>query len=76
MFTAKANFHAAPEAQEVPWNQIPASTATTTDHGRRITRTIKVADVPDWIDFPAKLKPPDSAAPSPIKEPKPSRSSI
>ena len=31
---------------------MPAYTARTTDRGRRITRTIKIADVPDWIDFP------------------------
>jgi hypothetical protein len=31
---------------------MPAYTAMTADLGRRVTRTIKVADVPDWIDFP------------------------
>lgn len=31
---------------------MPAHTTRNTERGRRITRTIKVADVPAWIDFP------------------------
>ncbi|MEY8019090.1 ISAs1 family transposase [Mycobacterium servetii] len=38
--------------KKLPWKDMPATTARTTDRGRRVTRTIKVADVPDWIDFP------------------------
>ena len=53
VFTAKANMPTLHQKlKKLPWNEMPAYTATTTDHGRRITRTIKVADVPDWIDFP------------------------
>ena len=53
VFTAKANMPTLHQKlKKLPWNEMPAYTATTTDHDRRITRTIKVADVPDWIDFP------------------------
>lgn len=36
----------------LPWKHIPATRATTVERGRRVTRTIKVTDVPEWIDFP------------------------
>ena len=36
----------------LPWKDIPAHSVTQTGHGRRVTRTIKVAAVPDWIEFP------------------------
>ncbi len=36
----------------LPWKDIPAHSVTETGHGRRVTRTIKVAAVPDWIEFP------------------------
>ncbi len=53
VFTVKANMPTLHHnLKSLPWNDMPAYTATTTDRGRRITRTIKVADVPDWIDFP------------------------
>lgn len=54
VFTVKANMptlHA--KLKKLPWKDIPAATATTAERGRRITRTIKAATVPDWIDFPA-----------------------
>lgn len=53
VFTVKANMptlHA--KLKALPWNAIPATTETTTGRGRRITRTIKVTTVPEWIDFP------------------------
>jgi predicted transposase YbfD/YdcC len=53
VFTVKANMptlHA--KLKALPWANVPATTATGTDRGRRITRTIKVSTVPDWIDFP------------------------
>jgi predicted transposase YbfD/YdcC len=53
VFTVKANMPTLHhKLKKLPWNDMPAYTARTTDHGRRITRTIKIADVPDWIDFP------------------------
>lgn len=36
----------------LPWKNIPAHHSTTTGHGRRVRRTIKVCQVPDWIDWP------------------------
>lgn len=53
VFTVKANMptlHA--KLKNLPWKHVPATTATTRGRGQRVTRTIKVADVPDWIDFP------------------------
>lgn len=53
VFTVKANMpslHA--KLKKLPWRDIRAATATTTERGRRVTRTIKVVDVPAWIDFP------------------------
>jgi predicted transposase YbfD/YdcC len=35
----------------LPWRQVPGHTVTETGHGRRATRTIKVADAPTWIEF-------------------------
>lgn len=53
VFTVKANMptlHG--KLKKLPWKDMPAYTARTTDRGRRVTRTIKITDVPDWIDFP------------------------
>ena len=53
VFTVKANMPTLHQKlKQLPWKDMPAYTARTTDRGRRITRTIKIADVPDWIDFP------------------------
>lgn len=53
VFTVKKNmptlFH---HHTMLPWQHIPATRSTTIGRGRRVTRTIKVAAVPDWIDFP------------------------
>lgn len=35
----------------LPWSRVPGHTRTETGHGRRATRTIKVTDVPAWLDF-------------------------
>uniref|UniRef100_UPI0031E3893A ISAs1 family transposase n=1 Tax=Mycobacterium sp. TaxID=1785 RepID=UPI0031E3893A len=53
VFTVKANMptlHA--KLKKLPWKDMPAYTTRTAERGRRVTRTIKVADVPEWIDFP------------------------
>jgi predicted transposase YbfD/YdcC len=53
LFTIKGNqprLHAA--CKNLPWKNVPAHRATSTGHGRRVTRTIKVIDAPAWIDFP------------------------
>ena len=53
VFTVKANMPTLHQKlKKLPWKDIPACTVRTTERGRRITRTIKVADVPNWIDFP------------------------
>ena len=58
VFTVKNNqptLYAALKA--LPWTKIPlGSQATQRGHGRRATRTIKVADAPAWIDFPGALQ--------------------
>ncbi len=35
----------------LPWQDVPAVTTTDTSHGRRVRRTIKAVEAPDWIDF-------------------------
>lgn len=35
----------------LPWRKVPDHRATTTGHGRRATRTIKVIDTPAWTGF-------------------------
>jgi predicted transposase YbfD/YdcC len=39
------------QLRKLPWAAIPATSAVSTDHGRRARRTIKVALAPAWIDF-------------------------
>jgi predicted transposase YbfD/YdcC len=53
VLTVKANqptLRAACKA--LPWRDVPAVSTTDTSHGRRVRRTIKAVQVPDWIDFP------------------------
>ncbi|MGH3632364.1 MAG: ISAs1 family transposase [Sciscionella sp.] len=53
VFTVKKNartLHA--QLKDLPWKDVTAHRASTTGRGQRTTRTIKVADVPDWVDFP------------------------
>lgn len=40
------------QLKSLPWKHVPAHRATTTGHGRRATRTIKVTDAPAWVAFP------------------------
>jgi predicted transposase YbfD/YdcC len=52
VFTVKGNqpkLYAACKA--LPWRDVPARSATTKGHGRRVTRTIKVVTAPAWVDF-------------------------
>lgn len=54
VFTVKANqpglYH---RLKHLPWTRVPVGSQTTqTGHGRRVTRTIKVADAPTWTEFP------------------------
>ncbi len=52
VFTVKGNqptLYAACKA--LPWRDVPAHRVTSTGHGRRVTRTIKVVTAPAWVDF-------------------------
>lgn len=52
VFTVKANTPTMyRELKKLPWKHVPAATTRTSGHGRQVTRTIKVLDVPDWIVF-------------------------
>lgn len=52
VLTVKANQKALyARLKALPWAKIPGHTRTQHGHGRRATRTIKVADVPAWIEF-------------------------
>ncbi len=52
VLTVKANQKSLyAQLKELPWAPMPAVARTERGHGRRATRTIKVADVPAWIDF-------------------------
>ncbi len=53
VLTVKANtptLHS--QLKQLPWKNVSAHRATQTGHGRRVTRTIKVLQAPDWISFP------------------------
>jgi predicted transposase YbfD/YdcC len=39
------------QLKKLPWAAIPATSAVSTDHGRRARRTIKAALAPGWIGF-------------------------
>lgn len=52
VLTVKANQKSLfAQLKALPWTSVPAVTRTDRGHGRRATRTIKVVDVPAWIDF-------------------------
>lgn len=40
------------QLKALPWKDVPAHSVTVTGHGKRVTRTIKVATVPHWVTFP------------------------
>lgn len=53
VFTVKANTPTLHEKlKNLPWAKVPATRQTTKGRGQRVTRTIKVVSVPDWITFP------------------------
>jgi hypothetical protein len=52
MMTVKGNMPTLyRKLKKLPWAGVPATSAVSTDHGRRARRTIKVALVPAWIEF-------------------------
>lgn len=53
LLTLKANMPTLhQQLKKLPWKHMPARQHVTTGRGQRVTRTIKVAKVPDWVDFP------------------------
>ncbi|MHB1431778.1 MAG: ISAs1 family transposase [Streptosporangiaceae bacterium] len=52
VMTVKANMPTLyRQLRNLPWASVPASSAVSTDHGRRARRTIKVVLTPSWIEF-------------------------
>ena len=52
VLTVKANQKSLyAQLKALPWASMPAVTRTDRGHGRRVTRTIKVVDVPAWVEF-------------------------
>jgi predicted transposase YbfD/YdcC len=39
------------QLKKLPWARIPATSAASTDHGRRARRTSKAAPTPAWVEF-------------------------
>ena len=53
LFTVKKNQPGLHQTcKDLPWKDVPSHRVTTTGHGRRVTRTIKVVAAPAWVDFP------------------------
>lgn len=53
VFTVKRNMPSLHRGLKVlPWKDVPATRQTERSRGRRVTRTVRVVSVPDWIDFP------------------------
>ena len=38
--------------KNLPWKDIPTISAPDGSHGRRVRRTLKVVQAPQWVDFP------------------------
>jgi predicted transposase YbfD/YdcC len=52
VLTVKANQKSLyAQLKALPWASMPAVTRTDRGHGRRVTRTVKVVDVPAWVEF-------------------------
>ena len=52
MMTVKANMPALYEQlKKLPWAAVSSVSAVSTDHGRRVRRTVKVVLAPSWIAF-------------------------
>lgn len=53
VITVKANQPALRDTlKALPWNHVPATSTSSTGHGRRVRRTIKAITAPAWVDFP------------------------
>ena len=52
MITVKGNMPALHrQLRKLPWTAVPAVSSVSTDHGRRVRRTIKTALAPAWVEF-------------------------
>lgn len=40
------------QLKQLPWSKVPATTSVDISHGRRMRRTIRAVQAPDWINFP------------------------
>jgi predicted transposase YbfD/YdcC len=57
LLTVKANQPALRERlKNLPWAHVPAVTAVSTSHGRRVRRTVKTLEAPGWVDFPGSAQ--------------------
>jgi len=53
LLTVKANQRALrDQLKALPWKDVPATSAISTSHGRRVRRTVKAITAPAWVDFP------------------------
>ncbi|WP_158607735.1 ISAs1 family transposase [Flexivirga caeni] len=53
LLTVKANQPGLRNAlKRLPWAKVPAHSYRDRSHGRKVTRTIKAIEIPDWIDRP------------------------
>ncbi|MFC9087288.1 hypothetical protein [Nocardiopsis dassonvillei] len=57
VFTVKANNkHLYAQLKNLPWKHVPTHTPLETGHGLREKRTIKTAEVPEWIAFEGAVR--------------------
>lgn len=57
LLTVKANQRALRDQfKALPWKDVPATSTTSTSHGRRVRRTIKVITAPAWVDLPGAVQ--------------------
>jgi predicted transposase YbfD/YdcC len=57
VFTVKANRpRLLAELKDLPWSKVGGHASTDRNRGRRITRTIKVLQKPEWISFPGAVQ--------------------
>ena len=40
----------------LPWKDVPSISSVDTSHGRRVRRTVKALEVPEWVDFPGSAQ--------------------
>lgn len=53
LLTVKANQRRLrDQLKALPWKQVPAASAVSTSHGRRVRRTVKAIAAPAWVEFP------------------------